>query len=255
MVHEPESATRLFLATRRSDATRELYRRTLRLVLSGRPDAFLRLAKKRPLAAESSLVRFLLKKRKTAASSTLSGYLYCVRSFAEYNGIQLRWKRIEQTIPPVKRLGEDRAPTVREVRRLLVKADHRLRAATLVLASSGMRVGAFWFPKAGGGYGYMRVKDVEFRESGVAAVKVYHDEPETYTAMFSAEAAAALKSYWRLRRRRGEWIGPYSPVLAVHRGHKLPPSTRGAKRRYARMPKWMAAPLTVDGIQSDFARA
>ena len=73
-----ESDVRLFLRTRRSDATRELYRRTLRLILSGRPDAFLKLARKRPVEAERQLMRFLMKKRKTASSSSFSPYLFCV---------------------------------------------------------------------------------------------------------------------------------------------------------------------------------
>jgi integrase len=251
-VNRQESAVRLFLRTRRSDATKEGYRRTLRIVLAGRPDAFLRLAQKRPLEAERFLIRFFVRKRKDIASSTLSGYLYCVRSFVTFSGVRLRWERIEQTIPPVRRLGEDRPPTPREIRRFLAKTDYRLGAAALMMLSSGMRVGAFWFPKAGGGYGFLKVRDVDFRDSGVAAVKVYAREAEEYTTFISREAVAVLKRYWRWRRRRGEWMGPHSPVLAVHRGHRLPRSPRRVRRRYARLPSGMAKPLTVDGIQSAF---
>lgn len=194
-------------------------------------------------------------KRKEAASSTLSSYLYVVRGFLAFNGVSLRWKRIEQTLPPLRRHGNDRAPTQKEIRRLLSKADHRLRAAALMMASGGLRVGAFWYPKVKGGHGFMRVRDVSFRESGTAAVRVYAGEPEEYTAFVSGEAVAALKSYWRLRRRRGEWIGPYSPVLTVHRGHRLPRTVAACRRRYERMPSEIAAPLTSDGIQSAFEDA
>ena len=254
-MNRQESAVRLFLRTRRSDATRELHRRTLRLVLSGRPDAFLRLAERDSPKAERALIRFFMRRRKTAASATLAGYLYCVRSFLAFNGVSLRWGRIKQVIPRLKRRGEDRPPTAREIRRLLAKADHRLRAAALMMASSGMRVGAFWFPKSSGGYGFMRVRDVSFRESGVTAVKVYPGEAEEYPAFISDEAATALRRYWRLRRRRGERLGPWSPVLAVEKERPIPSWMRKHPGRYPKDQAGMAAALTVDGVQSLFAMA
>jgi integrase len=254
MNRKQESAARFFLATRRSEATKEGYRRTLRVVLSGRPDAFLRLAEQQPLKAERVLIRFFTRRRKSTASSTLAGYLYCVRAFLGFNGVRLRWERIEQVLPPIRRRGEDRAPSLREIRKLLANSDHRLRAAALMMASSGMRVGAFWFPKASGGYGFMRVRDVSFRESGVAVVRVYSGEAEEYTAFVSEEASMALRRYWRLRRRRGERLGPWSPVLAVHRGHRFPKQMKFCRHRHGPVPSSMADPLTVDGIQSDFAR-
>ena len=178
-MNRQESAVRLFLRTRRSDATREAYRRTLRNVLSGRPDAFLKLAKTEPLKAERTLIRFFIRKRKTTASTTLSNYLYVVRSFLEYNGVTLRWKRLEESLPKLKRVGDQRAPTLREIRKLLAHSDYRLRAAALMMASGGLRVGAFWYPRVQGGYGFMRVRDISFRKSGVAAVRVYAGEPES----------------------------------------------------------------------------
>ena len=221
------------------------------MVLSGRPDAFLCLAEQNPLKAERSLIRFFVRKRKTTASTTLAGYLSCVRAFLAFNGVSLRWERIGQVLPRLKRRGEAGPPSVKEIRKLLAKADHRLRAAALMMASSGMRVGAFWFPKSSGGYGFMRVRDVSFKESGLAAIKVYAGEAEEYTAFISEEAATALRRYWRLRRRRGERLGPWSPALAVHRGHRL---TKSLRHGFERKSPGMPSPLTVVPIQSDFER-
>ena len=169
--------------------------------------------------------------------------------------MSLRWKRFKQTIPILKRLTTDRAPTRKESRKVLAHSDSRLKAAALMMASGGLRVGAFWYPKVGGGYGFMRVRDVSFRENGIAAVRTYSGEPEEATALVSAEAVAALKRYWRTRKREGERMGPYSPVLAVDKKRVVPDSFRKDRRRYPEHPSGLKAALTVDGIQSAFAKA
>ncbi|MDW3644361.1 MAG: hypothetical protein QN819_05955, partial [Nitrososphaeraceae archaeon] len=54
----------------------------------------------------------------------------------------LNVKKIKRYIPPKKRVNRDRAYTHEEIHSLLDICDERMRAVILLLASSGMRIGA-----------------------------------------------------------------------------------------------------------------
>jgi hypothetical protein len=57
--------------------------------------------------------------------------------------VSLNWKKINKTLPSTRRYALDRAPTIEEIGKLLQYPDTRVGAPVLVMASSGIRVGAW----------------------------------------------------------------------------------------------------------------
>lgn len=222
-----------FLATRRSEATVRLYRRVVPQV-AGAPDEFLEFARADKRGAEERLIAWAVASRGKHTPYTVSIYLSVVRSFLQYNDVlNLNWRRVQSVVPPKRIVGNDKAPTLEEMRTGVKHAGARGRALLTVMASSGIRVGA-WH--------WLTVADVRPMEGGVAALRVYRGEPEEYTTFISVEAAANLNEYLESRRMAGEKVEPTSPLL-----------TGVWDTQEGRAPE-VAVPLSVRSIQTDMER-
>jgi hypothetical protein len=136
---EPASKFGTFLASLRSDATRVSYRSNLRAVLGSDPDAFLSMP---PEEAKALLVDYIVKNRDRVTGATLANKVLDVKAFCDEYSKQLDWKVIRRKVPVARYVGVDRAPTAEEVRGVLKEADRRTRFVVLVMASSGIGVGA-----------------------------------------------------------------------------------------------------------------
>ena len=55
----------------------------------------------------------------------------------------INWEKIAKTTPHARKVGQDRAPTIDEVREILANSDLRMKTIIHLLLSSGMRVAAF----------------------------------------------------------------------------------------------------------------
>jgi hypothetical protein len=204
-----------YIRSRRSDATKEYYQRVVRRVLPMGPDEYIRLARERPMKAERIMTELVLRERRRIRATTIHSYVTLVRSFLSFYDVELNWRRITQAIPTPRLVASDRAPTLEEIGSLLKVADKRLRVIVIMLMSSGMRVGAFWYTRSGGGWDYMKFRDITFMKSGLGMVKVYPEEAEEYITFISSEAVAALKNYMAFRTKSGETLAPNSPVLTI----------------------------------------
>jgi integrase len=193
-----------FIKELRTDATRVAYRYAAHWVLDDQPDAFLRLARQRRRRAEQQLIDFIVAHQKEVASSTLMNPIRAVKAFLKDQEALLNWKRIEKKGPVPNKVANDRYPTHEEIRKLLAVCDLKMSAVALLLASSGMRVGAFDF---------LTVRDATFEKNGLLRLVVYRGEPEEYTTFASTEAAGALKVYLESREKVGEKLGPESPLI------------------------------------------
>lgn len=78
--------------------------------------------------------------------STISTRIAILRKFYDYNEIELKWKKIKSYIGKSKSRRyngkKDRPYTSIEILKMLEKADERERVVILLMASTGMRVGA-----------------------------------------------------------------------------------------------------------------
>ena len=211
-----ESFQRLLAAGKLAYQTKHNYVGRVRayIRLTGREgmtaDEFLAEIKRRPKKFEEEFIRFVGEVSKESATSTVAFWRDSLRRFVEINRVGgIDWDYVNQFLPRVKKSGQDRAPTLEEIRRLVSVADLRTKCLILFLCSSGARIGSIE---------YLRWKDfqeVELQGRKMARVTIYAGEPEEYYSFVSPEAWEYLSRYRERRERVGEVVGPSSPVFIM----------------------------------------
>ena len=259
-----------FISKKNSAATIKSYVVWTTDALGENPDEFLMRGKADPEWAQEAIDAYVTA-RKTAISArtgrpvrtvTLAGNLAPVRKFFQRNKLLLDWEAILDDLPRINQTADDRAPTLGELRAYMGEADLRSRFVCAALVSMGGRIGAFWYPRASGGYGYMTLKDItllDFPEgkspvsvtewmskkhadgSMFAAVDVYPGETERYSAFWSVEAVDNFRVYLEARERANERLTEESPATR----------DRWNARRAVREGVYeTAVPVTVDSLES-----
>jgi integrase len=151
------------------------------------------------------------------ANKTVHTYVYGVKKWFEVNEVGADWSRVEMPTTSVTR-ERDRAPTVDEIRKLLSHATNiKDRVVTLILLSSGLRIGTLLSLKWG---------DVDFDYLDVARITVRRapgrkfssrgargGESQLFITWISPEAKETLLEYRRYRESKGEEITPSSPLI------------------------------------------
>jgi integrase len=175
--------------------------------------------------AQKSLMRFvghLNEKVKEGrfGRGTIRNYYKTVKRFCDTQNIELSWKRITSGLGKVKRVANDRAPTLEEIQRLIQYPDRRIKPIVLIMESSGIRIGAWEYLK----WKHIRPldrdgqpvdKDLPARDGQIAAAKisVYGGEEEEYFSFITPEAYQSLKEWMDFRAANGEDIDEESPVM------------------------------------------
>jgi integrase len=133
-------------------------------------------------------------------------YLTGIQSFLEFNDIVLNWKRISKYCPdPVT--NNLRAYTKEEIAKLLTMADLRDRCIILLMASTGMRVGAI---KS------LKLKHITRlqHESNIGLVSIYPESKDhRYNALMTQECMASIDEYIDYRRKQHEKITEDSNII------------------------------------------
>jgi integrase len=123
-----------------------------------------------------------------------------IKHACEMNDVVLNWKKLNKFIKSEKTLneinGKDRGYTHEEIQKILEYSDQRLRTAFLVLASSGIRIGALQS---------IRIDDLE-RIDNLYKITVYRGDKEEYYTFTTPECTKEIDSYLEFRERRGEKI-------------------------------------------------
>ena len=146
--------------------------------------------------------------KKEIAEATVPNYLKPIKLFCEMNDIVLNWKKIGRRIPRGRSYGQDRIPTVEEIKQILSYPDRRIKPVVLLMLSSGIRIGAFDYLNWG------HVQKVEEGGQLIAAkIKVYGGTPDEYSSFMTPECFEALEEYIDFRRSSGERIGVDSPLI------------------------------------------
>ncbi|HXX99182.1 MAG TPA: hypothetical protein VEL11_18995 [Candidatus Bathyarchaeia archaeon] len=83
--------------------------------------------------------------RKEIAAGTVKNYYQAIKLFCDMNDIPVPWKKIRKGLPRVRKFGEDRAPTIEEIRKVIEYPDRRIKAIVCIMVSSGIRLGAWDF--------------------------------------------------------------------------------------------------------------
>lgn len=93
--------------------------------------------------AEDKLIDFIItNKEKGMSWVALHNYVAAVAKFYLINDINLNLNRVKRFMPEHVKLRKDRGCQPEEILKVLELANERTRALVLLLASSGMRIGA-----------------------------------------------------------------------------------------------------------------
>lgn len=146
--------------------------------------------------------------RKEISAGTVKNYYQAVKGFCDMNEIPLPWKKIRKGLPRVRKFADDRAPTIEEIREIIQYPDRRIKAIICIMASSGIRVGA---------WDYLRFKHIIPQEidGQIVAAKliVYAGEDDEHFTFITAEAYFELEKWKKYRIDSGEAVNGDSWVM------------------------------------------
>ena len=129
--------------------------------------------------------------------------------------LQIPWPKIARGLPRAKGFADDRAPTLQEIRRIIEYPDRRIKPVVYLMASTGIRVGAWDYLK------YENITPMERHGKLVAAkLLVYAGTPDWYiiilqrlSAFMTPEAYRELEAWMKFRKQCGENITGDSWVM------------------------------------------
>ena len=193
---EQQQSYRLFSSSIRSDETRKTYTLLLKKYIEylDESDIFLENDTKR---IEHRIIDFVMSlKEQGKQYSAIHNYVSAITTFYKINDIVLNVTKISKFMPEPKRARKDRAYTHEEIGKMLEIADERMRAVILLLASTGMRIGAI--PS-------LKLKNLEkIGKNDLYKIVVYETFRQEYLTFCSPECAKALDAYLESRSRYGE---------------------------------------------------
>jgi len=200
----------------RSDATKDRYKRSLRNFfdfleyngdLSEQAKQFISNSNKNGKSwVTASVMKFLSfhkerVERGEIVAGTIRNYYKPVKLFLEQNEIELPWRKITRGLPRGRKHAADRAPTVKEIQKLIEYPDRRIKAIVFTMLSSGIRLGAWDYLK------WSHITPVTQDDKIVAAkIIVYAGDAEQYLSFISPESYTELKKWMDFRAEAGETI-------------------------------------------------
>jgi integrase len=153
------------------------------------------------------------------SKQTKNVIFFAIKHACEINDIILNFKRINKFVKSEKTgneiSGKDRGYTHEEIQKILEFSDQRVKTAFLILASTGIRIGALES---------LRFGDLE-RIDDLYKVTVYSGEKEQYITFTTPEASKEIDAYLDFRKRRQETINnnSYLIVKKFKQGFKSEP--------------------------------
>ena len=145
-----------------------------------------------PKLIEAKIIEFILHlKNKGKSYSAICNYVAPVKAFYKLNDIVMNDRKISRFMPEQTKRKKDRGYTHPEISKLLAIADERMRVVVLVLASSGIRLGALPL---------LRLRNLEDNK----ILTVYERHNQEYHTFITPECAKAINDYLDMRLRYGE---------------------------------------------------
>src|SRR5215216_4365900 len=207
-----DQAKRNFVYSIRSAKTLENYRRSLGYFmnfLKVSTDDYASLLQDEPLLIQSRIVDFIIYCRdvKKLSPATVHVNVAAIKHFYNMNEVELKWKKIHSFEGQSYRVIEDRAYTHEEIRKMVSVASIRDKALILLLASTGMRLGAV--PP-------LQIKDlteVDYDGYKLYQIEVYKRYKESYKTYCTPECKKAIDDYLDFRKRCSERITDNTPLF------------------------------------------
>lgn len=153
-----------------------------------------------PRVVENTIINFILEQKQMGKSFyAISNYVNCIISFYKINDVLVNTKKITRFMPERRRIKSDRSYTHEEIGKMLEIADERMRAVILILASSGIRVGALPL---------IKLKNIKGNR-----LTVYETFGEEYLTFITPECKKAVDDYLDMRSRCGEILKSESLLI------------------------------------------
>ena len=131
--------------------------------------------------------------REEITAATLYNFVKAIKLFCEMADIPISWKRITRALPKVRRLADDRAPTIEEIRKLMEYPDRRIKPILYTMISSGIRIEAWDWLK------WKHIIPITQNGNVIAAmIVVYSGDPEQYYSFLTLEAYNALSEWMEI---------------------------------------------------------
>jgi hypothetical protein len=142
--------------------------------------------------------------RKEIVAITAYNYIRSLKLFIDMNfdSPPINWKKITRGLPSRREIGNDRAPTIEEIQKVIEYPDRRIKPLILCMVSGGFRLGAWDFLK------WKHVIPMNNKEGEMLAAKIiiYAGEPDEYFCFITPEAYNSLKNWMDYRSGAGEEI-------------------------------------------------
>jgi integrase len=179
--------------------TKELYKFCLEKFLSHYDIALISLLKLPPQDITNLVIKYLVDRKISRGYKRI--VVSSIKHACEINDIVLNWKKIKKFISSEKTgnetNGRDRGYEHEEIKKILDFVDQRIKTAVLILASTGMRIGALRS---------VRIGDLE-KVHDFYKIKVYSgDVEDEYITFCTPECAKEIDTYLDFRKRYGEKI-------------------------------------------------
>src|SRR5215472_2900218 len=186
-------------------------------------------------------------KRGELSVNSIKLYLNGVKSFLEFNEIALPWNKIAKFLPDDV-TNSYRSYTKEEIKKLLSIADPRDRCIILLMASSGIRVGAIQT---------LKVKSIKRLDGDVGIVTVYPESKDSvYATLVTPEFLSSLDEYLKYRKSQGEKITAESWLIrdkfatfSKKTNRPIPPSGKSIRKQMSFLLR--KAGLPFEDLQPD----
>ncbi len=144
---------------------------------------------------QNCIIKYVMSMReKGLSSNSIQGRLNAIFHFYSMNDVVLNKKKIKMFKGEFSRKSVDRSYTHQEISKILQVCDLRMKVVILLMASSGMRVGAI--PS-------LKMRNLE-KIKDVYKVTVYEGSKESYYTFTSPECTSFIDSYLEFRENNGE---------------------------------------------------
>ena len=197
-----------FIHSLRCEATKEDYSKSIRYLMEYlHVTDYEELITKDTKVMQKNIIDFLIyyKETRKLSPATIHSYLAAIKRFYDMNDIVLNWKKIKAYQGEFYRVVDDEAYTHEQIRLLVDNANMRDKAIILLMASTGMRLGAI--PK-------ITLKDLTPNDSyGIYKIRVYKKAHEQYYTFCTPESRKAVDVYLDYRKRCGERFTPETPLF------------------------------------------
>jgi integrase len=189
--------------------TKERYRDAFRLFLKYcQLEDATPLLEENPRRLEDRIIGYIryLDQVKHLARGTINIAICAIFHFFEMNDVLLNRRKINKFMPANRQTHDDRAYTHEEISQILLKCDERSRVMILLMASTGLRIGALDSLLIG--------HISKIAEYSLYKITVYANSPkDRYYTFCTPECAAAIDSYLGYRQRFGDPLKKTAPLI------------------------------------------